>query len=77
MKVRSISHIIAGVVVLMLLSCSRDHLYYEAVSRNQVQLNIDWSQTAFSQDSRNFDSRTPPERRDDFRFRLCNAPPRN
>ena len=59
MKVRSISHIIAGVVVLMLLSCSRDHLFYEAVSRNQVQLNIDWSQTAFSQDSRNFDSRTP------------------
>ena len=59
MKVRSISHIIAGVVVLMLLSCSRDHLYYEAVSRNQVQLNIDWSQTAFSQDSRNFDSRNP------------------
>lgn len=57
MDVRSISHIIAGVVVLMLLSCSRDHLYYEAVSRNQVQLNIDWSQTAFSQDSRNFDSR--------------------
>ena len=59
MKVRSISHIIAGVVVLMILSCSRDHLFYEAVSRNQVQLNIDWSQTAFSQDSRNFDSRNP------------------
>ena len=59
MKVRSISHIIAGVVVLMLLSCSRDHLYYEAVSRNQEKLNIDWSQTAFSQDSRNFDSRNP------------------
>ena len=59
MNVRSISHIIAGVVVLMLLSCSRDHLYYEAVSRNQVQLKIDWSQTAFSQDSRNFDSRNP------------------
>ena len=59
MKVRSISHIIAGVVIVMLLSCSRDHLYYEAVSRNQVQLNIDWSQTAFSQDSRNFDSRNP------------------
>ena len=59
MDVRIPSHIIAGVVVLMLLSCSRDHLYYEAVSRNQVQLNIDWSQTAFSQDSRNFDSRNP------------------
>ena len=59
MKVRSISHIIAGVVIVMLLSCSRDHLFYEAVSRNQVQLNIDWSQTAFSQDSRNFDSRNP------------------
>lgn len=59
MDVRNISHIIAGVVVLMLLSCSRDHLYYEAVSRNQVQLNIDWSQTAFFQDSRNFDSRNP------------------
>ena len=59
MDVRIPSHIIAGVVIVMLLSCSRDHLYYEAVSRNQVQLNIDWSQTAFSQDSRNFDSRNP------------------
>ena len=59
MDVRIPSHIIAGVVIVMLLSCSRDHLFYEAVSRNQVQLNIDWSQTAFSQDSRNFDSRNP------------------
>ena len=59
MDVRIPSHIIAGVVIVMLLSCSRDHLFYEAVSRNQVQLNIDWSKTAFSQDSRNFDSRNP------------------
>lgn len=59
MDVRIPFHIIAGVVIVMLLSCSRDHLFYEAVSRNQVQLNIDWSQTAFSQDSRNFDSRNP------------------
>ena len=59
MDVRIPSHIIAGVVIVMLLSCSRDHLFYEAVSRNQVQLNIDWSETAFSQDSRNFDSRNP------------------
>ena len=59
MDVRIPFHIIAGVVIVMLLSCSRDHLFYEAVSRNQVQLNIDWSQTSFSQDSRNFDSRNP------------------
>ena len=57
MDVRIPSHIIAGVVIVMLLSCSRDHLFYEAVSRNQVQLNIDWSKTAFSQDNLNSDSR--------------------
>ena len=57
MDVRIPSHIIAGVVIVMLLSCSRDHLFYEAVSRNQVQLNIDWSKTAFFRDNLNSDSR--------------------
>ena len=57
MDVRIPSHIIVGVVIVMLLSCSRDHLFYEAVSRNQVQLNIDWSKTAFFRDNLNSDSR--------------------
>lgn len=57
MDVRIPSHIIAGVVIVMLLSCSRDHLFYEAVSRNQVQLNIDWSKTAFFRYNLNSDSR--------------------
>ena len=57
MDVRIPFHIIAGVVIVMLLSCSRDHLFYEAVSRNQVQLNIDWSKTAFFRDNLNSDSR--------------------
>ena len=57
MDVRIPSHIIAGVVIVMLLSCSRDYLFYEAVSRNQVQLNIDWSKTAFFRDNLNSDSR--------------------
>ena len=32
---------------MMLMSCARDHLYYDAKSRDLVQLNIDWSETAF------------------------------
>lgn len=41
------------VVLLLLLpavlaSCNRDHLYYEITNQPNVQLNIDWSQTAFS-----------------------------
>ena len=47
--------IIAGLVFMMLMSCSRDHLYYESFSRDCVQLNIDWSHTAFSEDSKGYD----------------------
>ena len=47
--------IIAGLAFMMLMSCSRDHLYYESFSRDCVQLNIDWSQTAFSEDSKGYD----------------------
>ena len=47
MNAKNIRHIIFFGVVMMLCSCARDHLYYDAKSRNLVQLNIDWSQTAF------------------------------
>lgn len=47
--------IIAGLAFMMLMSCSRDHLYYESFSRDCVQLNIDWSHTAFSEDSKGYD----------------------
>ena len=49
----------AALVVLFLLlafaSCSRDHLYYEVNRQPNVQLNIDWSQTAFSPDHPAYD----------------------
>ena len=35
-------------MVLAYASCSRDHLYYETSLQPNVQLNIDWSRTAFS-----------------------------
>ena len=57
MKIRNALHIIAGAAVMMQMSCSRDHLYYEAVTNSRVKLNIDWSQTAFSPDSRYYDAR--------------------
>lgn len=44
MNAKNITHIIFFGVVMMLCSCARDHLYYDAKSRNLVQLNIDWSQ---------------------------------
>ena len=47
--------IIAGLAFMMVMSCSRDHLYYESFSRDCVQLNIDWSHTAFSEDSKGYD----------------------
>ena len=34
--------------MMVFASCSRDHLYYEVTNLPNVQLNIDWSQTAFS-----------------------------
>ena len=51
----NILNIIAGLAFMMLMSCSRDHLYYESFSRDCVQLNIDWSHTAFSEDSKGYD----------------------
>ncbi|MGN1245664.1 MAG: DUF5119 domain-containing protein [Muribaculaceae bacterium] len=57
MKVRNSILATASLVVMMAsASCSRDHLFYEAVSRTQVQLDIDWSQTAFSADSKYYDA---------------------
>lgn len=47
MSSRGIRHIIVIGMAVMLLSCARDHLYYDAKSRDLVQLNIDWSQTEF------------------------------
>lgn len=41
---------------MMLMSCSRDHLYYETVERSNVRLNIDWSQTAFSPANGGYDT---------------------
>lgn len=35
-------------MILTCASCSRDHLYYETTLQPNVQLNVDWSQTAFS-----------------------------
>ena len=43
MNAKNITHIIFFGVVMMLCSCARDHLYYEAKSRNLVKLSIDWS----------------------------------
>ncbi|MCI6472330.1 MAG: DUF5119 domain-containing protein [Bacteroidales bacterium] len=40
-----------------LISCSSDHLYYETSNRCAVQLNIDWSNTAFSPENRGYDTR--------------------
>lgn len=39
-----------GMFVAMALyaSCQRDHLYYETLTRDNVQLHIDWSKTAFA-----------------------------
>lgn len=56
MDVRKIFFIASGLLMMMCQSCERDHLYYETISRGAVQLNIDWSQTAFSADSRDFDT---------------------
>lgn len=39
----------------MLMSCQRDHLYYETVGRDKVQINIDWSKTDFVPESKGYD----------------------
>ena len=42
-------HIAVGAVLVAPgVSCQRDHLYYETLTRDNVQLDIDWSQTAFA-----------------------------
>ena len=56
MKVRNNISMVVSLVMMMALSCcTRDHLYYETVSRHQVQLNIDWSQTKFAPESKGYD----------------------
>ena len=55
MKMKRTIPAIVCLVVLTCLSCNRDHLYYETVTRHKVQLDIDWSQTAFVTDSRDYD----------------------
>ena len=46
-------------MVLAYASCSRDHLYYETSLQPNVQLNIDWSQTAFSPSHPSYDPDNP------------------
>ena len=55
MKMKRTIPAIVCLVLLTCLSCNRDHLYYETVTRHKVQLDIDWSQTAFVTDSRDYD----------------------
>ena len=55
MNRRNSISILLSLVMMMALSCTRDHLYYETVSRHQVQLNIDWSQTNFAPESKGYD----------------------
>ena len=38
--------------MMTLMSCERDHLYYQTVSRDKVQFDIDWSKTNFAPESK-------------------------
>lgn len=38
-----------------LMSCERDHLYYQTVGRGKVQFDIDWSKTHFAPESKGYD----------------------
>ena len=40
--------------MMTLMSCERDHLYYQTVSRDKVQFDIDWSKTNFAPDSKGY-----------------------
>ena len=40
---------------MTLMSCERDHLYYQTVGRGKVQFDIDWSKTNFAPESKGFD----------------------
>ena len=56
MKVRNNISMVVSLVMMMALSCcTHDHLYYQTVSRDKVQLNIDWSQTKFAPESKGYD----------------------
>lgn len=55
MRSRNIIHITICLVMMILMSCERDHLYYETVGRDKVQLNIDWSKTDFMPESKGYD----------------------
>lgn len=46
-------------MVLAYASCCRDHLYYETSLQPNVQLNIDWSRTAFSPSHPSYDPDNP------------------
>ena len=55
MNVRKSIPIAIGLVMMTCQSCTCDHLYYQTVSRDKVQLNIYWSKTAFVPESRDYD----------------------
>ena len=56
MKNRNVLHIIISyIIIISSVACSRDHLYYETLGSSKVQINIDWSKTAFSPDSKGYD----------------------
>ncbi|MGN1228118.1 MAG: DUF5119 domain-containing protein, partial [Prevotella sp.] len=56
MNSRNTIHIIIYALVMMvLMSCERDHLYYETMGRDKVQINIDWSKTNFVPESKGYD----------------------
>ena len=55
MKNRNVLHIIIiYIIIISSVACSRDHLYYETLGSSKVQINIDWSKTAFSPDSKGY-----------------------
>lgn len=53
--VRKAAALVVLPMLLAFVSCSRDHLYYEITRQPNVQLNIDWSQTAFSPEHPTYD----------------------
>lgn len=50
------TYVLACLLMTLCQSCRRDHLYYATTGGNIVQLNIDWSKTAFSPESNDFDT---------------------
>ena len=41
--------------MMTIMSCELDHLYYQTVSRDKVQFDIDWSKTNFAPESKGYD----------------------